>query len=44
MDCSCHSSKFKIDTGKPFAGPAKKPVPMKPIIVENGQIYKAKKA
>jgi len=44
MDCTCHDSKFKIDSGKPFAGPAKKPVPKKPIIVENGQIYKAKKA
>ena len=44
MDCTCHDSKFKLDTGKPFAGPAKKPVPKKPIIVEKGQIYKAKKA
>jgi Rieske Fe-S protein len=44
MDCSCHDSKFKLDTGKPFAGPAKKPMPKKPIIVENGQIYKAKPA
>jgi nitrite reductase/ring-hydroxylating ferredoxin subunit len=44
MDCSCHSSKFKLDTGKPFFGPAKKPIPKKPIIVEGGQIYKAKKA
>jgi nitrite reductase/ring-hydroxylating ferredoxin subunit len=44
MDCTCHDSKFKLDSGKPFAGPAKKPVPKKPIIVENGQIYKAKPA
>jgi len=44
MDCTCHDSKFKLDSGKPFSGPAKKPVPKKPIIVENGQIYKAKKA
>jgi Rieske Fe-S protein len=44
MDCSCHSSKFKLDTGKPFAGPAKKPLPKKPIIIENGNIYKAKPA
>jgi len=44
MDCTCHDSKFKLDSGKPFAGPAKKPIPKKPIIIENGQIYKAKKA
>jgi nitrite reductase/ring-hydroxylating ferredoxin subunit len=44
MDCSCHSSKFKLDTGKPFYGPAKKAIPKKPIIIENGQIFKAKKA
>ena len=43
MDCTCHDSKFKLDSGKPFAGPAKKPIPKKPIIIENGQIYKAKK-
>ena len=44
MDCTCHDSKFKLDTGKPFAGPAKKPIPKKPIIVEGENIYKAKKA
>ncbi len=44
MSCSCHSSDFTLDTGKPTAGPARKPIPKKPIIVEGGQIYKAKEA
>jgi Rieske Fe-S protein len=44
MDCSCHSSKFKITDGSVISGPAKKPLPRKPIIVEGGQIYKAKPA
>jgi Rieske Fe-S protein len=44
MDCSCHSSKFKITDGSVISGPAPKPMPRKPIIVEGGQIYKAKPA
>jgi Rieske Fe-S protein len=44
MDCSCHDSHFKITDGSVISGPAKKAMPMKPIIVEGGQIYKAKKA
>jgi len=44
MDCSCHSSHFKITDGSVISGPAKKPLPRKPIIVEGGQIYKAKPA
>jgi Rieske Fe-S protein len=44
MDCSCHDSHFKITDGSVISGPAKKPMPKKPIIVENGQIYKAKEA
>ncbi len=44
MACSCHSTKFKITDGKVISGPAKRPMPMKPIIVENGQIYRAKPA
>ena len=44
MSCSCHSSDFTLDTGKPTAGPARKPIPKKPIIVEGGNIYKAKPA
>lgn len=44
MDCSCHSSHFKVSDGSVISGPAKKPLPMKPIIVEGGKIYKAKPA
>lgn len=44
MSCGCHGAQFKLDSGKPFAGPANKPMPKKPIVIENGQIYKAKKA
>ena len=44
MSCSCHSTDFKITDGKVISGPAKKPMPTKPILVEDGQIYKAKKA
>ncbi|MBA3745301.1 Rieske (2Fe-2S) protein [Sporichthya sp.] len=44
MSCSCHSTNFKITDGKVISGPAKKPMPKRPIIVENGQIYRAKPA
>lgn len=44
MACSCHSTDFKITDGSVISGPARKPMPKKPIIVENGQIYKAKPA
>ncbi len=44
MACSCHSTDFKITDGSVISGPARKPMPMKPIVVEGGKIYKAKKA
>jgi nitrite reductase/ring-hydroxylating ferredoxin subunit len=44
MACSCHSSIFDLTTGAVKSGPARKPLPKKPIIVEGGQIYKAKPA
>ncbi|WP_019873461.1 Rieske (2Fe-2S) protein [Sporichthya polymorpha] len=44
MNCSCHGAKFNLATGKVEDGPAKKPLPKKPIVIENGKIYKAKKA
>ena len=44
MACSCHSTDFKITNGAVIKGPAKKPIPFKPIIIEDGKIYKAKKA
>ena len=42
MSCSCHSTNFKITNGKVISGPAKKPMPFKPIVIENGNIYRAK--
>lgn len=44
MSCSCHSSDFTLTDGKPTAGPARTPVPKKPIIVEGDKIFKAKPA
>ncbi len=44
VQCSCHGAEFDSTTGKVKGGPAKKPLPKKPIVIENGQIYKAKKA
>ena len=44
MNCSCHDSHFKISDGSVISGPAKKPMPKKPIIVEGNNIYRAKKA
>ncbi|HUR74528.1 MAG TPA: Rieske 2Fe-2S domain-containing protein [Sporichthya sp.] len=41
MICTCHDSHFDIATGKPVAGPAKKVLPSKPIVVKDGKIYKA---
>jgi Rieske Fe-S protein len=43
MNCSCHDSHFKLTDGSVISGPAKKPIPKKPILVEGGKIYKAKK-
>lgn len=44
MACGCHSTDFKITDGSVISGPARKPMPKKLIIVENGQIYRAKQA
>lgn len=44
MSCSCHGAQFDAKSGKVKAGPARKPLPKKPIIVEGNNIYKAKPA
>lgn len=44
MICSCHNSVFKITDGSVVSGPARGPLPKKPVIVEGGKIYKAKPA
>ncbi len=43
MSCGCHGASFDLASGKPTAGPAKKPMPKKPIVIEGDKIYKAKK-
>jgi Rieske Fe-S protein len=43
MSCGCHGATYDLATGKVLKGPAKKPLPLKPIVIENGKIYKAKK-
>ena len=44
MSCSCHGAQFDANNGKVKGGPARKPLPKKPIIVEGNNIYKAKPA
>lgn len=44
MSCSCHGAQFDANNGKVKGGPARKPLPKKPIIVEGTNIYKAKPA
>ncbi len=44
LACSCHGAQFDSTDGKVKGGPARKPLPKKPIIVEGGNIYKAKPA
>ena len=44
IECSCHGAAFDATSGKVEGGPAKKPLPKKPIIVEGNNIYKAKPA
>lgn len=40
MVCTCHGSTFRITDGKPTSGPARRPVPKKPIVVADGKIYR----
>jgi 3-phenylpropionate/trans-cinnamate dioxygenase ferredoxin subunit/naphthalene 1,2-dioxygenase system ferredoxin subunit len=37
--CPCHGSMFNVRTGEVVRGPAKKPEPIYPVIVENGELY-----
>ncbi|WP_139488563.1 Rieske (2Fe-2S) protein [Brevibacillus dissolubilis] len=37
--CPCHHGKFDVMTGKPVAGPPRRPLPEITVQVENGVIY-----
>ena len=37
--CPCHITYFELDSGKVLEGPAKKPLPMIPFVVEGEQIF-----
>jgi len=36
--CPCHGSEFNVITGDVVKGPAKKPEPVYPVTVENGEL------
>lgn len=42
--CPCHISYFELNTGNPLEGPAKKPLPMIPFVVEEEKVYIIKNA
>lgn len=37
--CPCHNGSFDIETGKPLAGPARRPLPRVTLEIINGAIY-----
>ena len=41
INCPCHGSKFAVGDGAPTAGPAKKPLPEKPVTVEGSSVVLA---
>ena len=41
INCPCHGSKFAVGDGAPTAGPAKKPLPEKPVTVEGTSVVLA---
>jgi Rieske Fe-S protein len=41
INCPCHGSKFAVADGTPKAGPAKKPLPEKPVMVQGSSIVLA---
>jgi Rieske Fe-S protein len=41
INCACHGSKFAVADGSPTAGPAKKPLPEKPVAVQGTSVVLA---
>jgi|SRR4051794_12291169 Rieske Fe-S protein len=41
INCPCHGSKFAVADGTPTAGPAKKPLPEKPVTVQGASVVLA---
>jgi arsenite oxidase small subunit len=42
MVCPCHHGKFDVETGKPTAGPPRRPLPEIQVKVEKGAVYAVK--
>lgn len=42
--CPCHISYFDVSSGQVLEGPAKKPLPMIPYVVEDGKVFILKNA
>src|ERR1700712_3011230 len=38
INCPCHGSRFAVADGAPTAGPAKKPLPEKPVTVQGSSV------
>jgi Rieske Fe-S protein len=41
IDCPCHSSRFSVADGSPVAGPARRPLEPRRLVVRDGGIYLA---
>lgn len=39
LHCPCHQGWFDIETGRPLAGPPRRPLPRVTLVVEDGVIY-----
>ncbi len=39
LHCPCHAGYFDADTGRPTAGPPRRPLPRVQLVVENGVVY-----
>ncbi|PWT83540.1 MAG: (2Fe-2S)-binding protein, partial [Blastocatellia bacterium] len=39
LQCPCHEGSFDLASGRPIAGPPRRPLPLVRLEVRNGQIY-----
>lgn len=39
LHCPCHEGSFDLDTGRPLAGPPRRPLPLVELEVRNGIVY-----